>query len=146
MPLAAFALRTHCWLIFSLLSTTTPRAFSAELLPSQSILVSPILCHWKLLFLPRQRTCRFSLLWSCHTSSQPVCHPTYRGAPCIQSAPSFPKRLSIRCYSALEGLSFCHNCALPSANAHQELPSPAQCSALTSPEGEHWRNVLQLKN
>lgn len=45
MPLAAFALRTHCWLILSLLSITTPTAFSAELLPSQSILVSPILCH-----------------------------------------------------------------------------------------------------
>lgn len=34
--LNCFAARTHCWLIFSL-STRTPRAFPAELLPSWSV-------------------------------------------------------------------------------------------------------------
>lgn len=50
--LACFAARTHCWLMASLLSTETPRLFSAELLPSQSV---SSLCHYSEFFLPKCR-------------------------------------------------------------------------------------------
>ncbi|KAK4807064.1 hypothetical protein QYF61_018405 [Mycteria americana] len=50
MPLAFFATRAHCWLMFNLVSTRTPRFFAEKLLPSWA---SPSK-YWCLgLFLPR---------------------------------------------------------------------------------------------
>uniref|UniRef100_A0A8B9SAU1 Bromodomain adjacent to zinc finger domain protein 2B n=1 Tax=Apteryx owenii TaxID=8824 RepID=A0A8B9SAU1_APTOW len=57
--LLIFAARAHRWLVFSLLSTKTFRSFSAEVLPSQSVLS---LYHCKGLILPRCRTLHLSLL------------------------------------------------------------------------------------
>ncbi|XP_032838773.2 uncharacterized protein LOC104362216 isoform X2 [Tyto alba] len=57
-PLPFFAARVHCWLVI-ILSTRTPRSFSAKLLPSQSAL-SVYGCLG--LFMPRGRILHFFLL------------------------------------------------------------------------------------
>lgn len=41
MLLAFLSVRTHCWLLFTLLFGRNPRAFLAELLPSQSVPAYP---------------------------------------------------------------------------------------------------------
>lgn len=76
MPLGFSAIRTHIWLILGFLSSTSPRDFSAEFLPSQSFCL-PLEAG-----IPsQQRICHFSLLLLYHTSSQAVCHLSYKGAP-----------------------------------------------------------------
>lgn len=59
MLLAFIAARIHGWLMFSLLSAKTPRAFSAEQLSSQPV---PSWCYCLGLFHPRFRTWHLSLL------------------------------------------------------------------------------------
>ena len=57
--LAIPAARAHCWLVLSSLPSSTPRAFSAELLPGQE---GPSLYGCQKLFFPRCLTRHLSLL------------------------------------------------------------------------------------
>jgi len=59
IPLAFLAIRAHCWLMVKLLSTSTPRSLSAELLSNRS---TPSLYRCMGLFVPRCRTLHLPLL------------------------------------------------------------------------------------
>lgn len=57
--LAFLVARAHCWLMFNLVATRTPKSFSVNLLPSW---VSPNMYRCMGFFLPRCRTLFFSSL------------------------------------------------------------------------------------
>lgn len=68
------ARKSHCWFMFNLFPTTTPKSFSIKLLSSPS---APRQSWYVGLFLPRCRTFRVALLnfmrfLSCQPISQPI--------------------------------------------------------------------------
>lgn len=129
MLLAFFAIGAHRWLIFGLLSATSSRAFSAELLPSSVLFYVTGSCYS---FSGRRLAIFLISDPDSQALNQSVMRPT--------------EELSTEMPLSSGGSQLLPQFALPPANSHQELSSPVQCSVLPPPEGEHWRNVLQLKN